>query len=112
MMQFGPLVVILPTEASARGFATVVVDSMLSEINELRGEFMAFKQDVDQVIADEKAQVAEGFAALNAKIAELEAKLAAGEVVTAEDMASIKASVADIFTPEPAPGSAQPAPEE
>lgn len=60
---------------------------------------MSAKQDILDAVAAEKAQVNERLTAQDAKITELEAKLAGGGVITPEDLAEIKQAVADIFTP-------------
>lgn len=60
---------------------------------------MATKQEVADAIAAEKAQVQSALDAQNAKIKELEDRIAAGGAVTAADLDDLKAAVEGIYTP-------------
>jgi hypothetical protein len=70
----------------------------LSTIGLNQGSFMATLQEVKDSIAAEKAEVRAKLDALGAQIADLQAQLAAGTVVSAADLDALKAAVEDIFT--------------
>jgi hypothetical protein len=63
----------------------------------IKEAIMAAKQEILDAVAAERAQVGAKLDALNARITELEGKLAGGDIITAKDLAEIKAGIGGIF---------------
>lgn len=70
--------------------------------HQLKEAIMAVKQEILDAVAAERSQVQAKLDTLNARVKELEDKLAGGEVITAEDLAEIKTGINNIFE-EPVP---------
>lgn len=76
-----------------------LINNVVSRLRKrIKGEIMSVKDDIEQTIATEKAEVAAAIQALNDKVASLE-----GQVVSAADVAEIQAQISDILTPAPPP---------
>jgi len=71
------------------------------DIKKLREELMDAKTAILNALAEEKAQVTAAIEDCKAQIQALKDQLAAGSVVTPEDLDVILTSVQNIYTPEP-----------
>lgn len=91
-MKFG-FAVFFVTEGAARAFAKEIAPSV-SQINDLREEFMANIEELKAAAAAERAQVQEKLKELADSIAALQ-----GQVLTAEQVAELKADIENISEP-------------
>lgn len=69
------------------------------QLSKLENKLMAKLEDVKVAAAEEKAQVAEAIATLEAKVKALQDQIGSGEVVTPEQLDDVVNEVKGIFNP-------------